>query len=325
MSEPVRWGILGAASILDASAPGITLADNATLVAIASRTQSTAEAAAERYGADRGIAGYDRLLADPEVDAVYIPLPNWLHREWVVKAAAAGKHVLCEKPMAVSSSDARAMIAACDSAGVLLGEAYMYAHHPRFDRMLEIIAAGEIGTPRSILTTFSFDASMDLGHSGFQGKPGSGAVYDIGGYAIHSARVLLQGEPRAVTARATVSALHGNIDLATSALVEFDTATLLFHIDMAGADTDTMEVIGSSGRITVPHAFLCAPGQGDFVVNDRVNIVPETNQYVAQIERFSRAVRGEQPWRYPADDSWRMALALEATSLSYRDSLRVAF
>ncbi len=323
MSEPVRWGILGAAGILEAAAPGIALAENARIVAIASRTQDRADAAAATYGADRGIAGYDALLADPEIEAVYIPLPNWLHHDWVLKAAAAGKHVLCEKPMAVTSSDARAMIDACAAAGVHLGEAYMYAHHPRFDRMIDIIASGEIGAPRSIITTFSFDASADLDHSGFQGMPGSGAVYDVGGYAIHSARLLLGAEPTAVTARSVVSKLHGDIDLATSALVEFPEASLLFHVDMAGADTDTIEVIGERGRITVPHAFLCGPGEGDFAVNDRIEIVPETNHYVAQVERFSRAVRGEQHWRYPADDPWRMARALESTSRSYRLSERV--
>ncbi|MGV8895995.1 MAG: Gfo/Idh/MocA family protein [Rhodoglobus sp.] len=323
MSEAVRWGILGAAGILEASAPGISLAQNATLVAIASRSQSKAENAATRYGAHRGIADYESLLADPEIEAIYIPVPNWLHHEWVLKAAEAGKHVLCEKPMAVTSAEARTMIDACASAGVLLGEAYMYAHHPRFDRMIEIIASGEIGTPRNVITTFSFDASADLDHSGFQGHPGSGAIYDVGGYAIHSARLLLGAEPVAVTARSAMSELHGNIDLATSAMVEFPGATLLFHVDMAGADTDTIEVIGTRGKIRVPHAFLCAPGQGDFFVNDRIESVSETNHYVAQVERFSRAVRGEQPWRYTADEPWRMARALEATSQSYRRSERI--
>ncbi|MBX3099914.1 MAG: Gfo/Idh/MocA family oxidoreductase [Salinibacterium sp.] len=325
MTEPVRWGILGAAGILEASAPGISLAENARLVAIASRTDEKAHAAATRYGAERGVEGYDALLADPEIEAVYIPLPNWLHQEWVLKAAAAGKHVLCEKPMAVTATDAQAMIAACASAGVVLGEAYMYAHHPRFDRMREMISAGQIGQPHTVITTFSFDASADLDHSGFQGMPGSGAVYDVGGYAIHSARLLLGAEPHAVTARSTISALHGNIDITTSALVEFPEATLLFHVDMAGADTDTIEVIGAHGRIVVPHAFLCGPGQGDFTVNDHVQDVPETNHYVAQIERFSRAVRNEQPWRYATEEPWQLARALEATSRSYQRSERVPF
>ncbi|MBX3194270.1 MAG: Gfo/Idh/MocA family oxidoreductase [Microbacteriaceae bacterium] len=323
----VRWGILGAAGINEAMAPAIAAASNAELVAIASRTAERAEAAAERFGAARAVEGYDALLADPDIEAVYIPLPNAFHLEWTLRAAAAGKHVLCEKPMAITASDARAMIAACDAAGVLLAEAFMYAHHPRYARIAEIIDSGEIGTPHAILTTFSFDASDELDHSGFQGLPGSGSVYDVGCYAVHSARMLLKREPRAVTARATESALHGDIDLATSALVEFDGATLLFHVDMAAADTDVLEVIGSAGRIVVPHAFICSPGDGDFRVEtaagSRVESADAVDHYRVQVETFSRAVGGDGDLLLDPSDAERNAAALEAITLSWRDGRRV--
>jgi len=327
-AAPVRWGILGAASINAAMAPAIGNARNARLVAIASRTAEKAAAAAEQYSAERAVTGYDALLADPEIEAVYIPLPNAFHEEWVLRAAAAGKHVLCEKPMAITADSARAMIETCESAGVLLAEAYMYAHHSRYDRVKEIIGSGEIGTVRSIVTTFCFDASGELDHSLFQGMPGSGSTYDIGGYAIHSARQILGREPIAVTANAVESALHGDIDMSVSALVEFgDGADLLFHIDMAAADTDRIEILGTKGRILIPHAFICSPEDGDFTVTvdeiSRVEVADTLDHYVSQVERFSSAVRGEGDLRYDRDDPINIATALEATIASWKSHTRV--
>lgn len=327
-SVPVRWGILGAAGINAAMAPAIVNARNARLVAIASRSADKAAAAAQQYSADRAVTGYDALLADAEIEAVYIPLPNAFHEEWVLRAAAAGKHVLCEKPMAITADSARSMTETCERAGVLLAEAYMYAHHPRYDRVNEIVNSGEIGAVRSIMTTFCFDASGELEHSLFQGLPGSGATYDVGGYAIHSARNILGQEPISVTASAVESALHGDIDLSVSALVEFgDGATLLFHIDLAGADTDRIEIIGTKGRILIPHAFICGPEDGDFTViveeTSRIEVVDTLDHYVSQVERFSSAVRGEDTLRYAREDPINIAAALEATIASWRSHTRV--
>ena len=309
-------------------APAIGNAQNARLVAIASRTADKAVAAAGQYSAERAVTGYDALLADPEIEAVYLPLPNSFHEEWVLRAAAAGKHVLCEKPMAITADSARTMIETCESAGVLLAEAYMYAHHPRYDRVNEIVSSGEIGAVRSIMTTFSFDASGELDHSLFQGMPGSGATYDVGGYAIHSARRILGREPIAVTASAVESALHGDIDLSVSALVEFgDGADLLFHIDLAAADTDRIEIIGTKGRILIPHAFICGPADGDFTVivdeTTRTEVADTLDHYVSQVERFSSAVRGEGDLRYAREDPINIAAALEATIASWRSTTRV--
>ncbi|HWM34964.1 MAG TPA: Gfo/Idh/MocA family oxidoreductase [Pseudolysinimonas sp.] len=324
---PVRWGILGAAGINAAMAPAIVAAGNAELVAIASRTAARADEAAARYGARRAIEGYDALLADPEIEAVYIPLPNAFHHEWVLRAIAAGKHVLCEKPMTITGADAREMADAASAAGLLLAEAFMYAHHPRYARIRELIATGEIGTVRTILTTFSFDASGELDHSGFQGLPGSGAVYDVGCYAVHSARALLGAEPTAVTATASVSALHGDIDMATSALVEFGTATLLFHVDMAATDTDVIEIIGTAGRIVVPHAFICAPEDGDFLVEtargSRTETADVVDHYRLQTERFSAAVRGGAELLFPPADAVRNAAVLDAVTRSWQQKVRV--
>ena len=323
----VRWGILGAAGINDAMAPAITAASNAELVAIASRTQQRAEAAASKFSVPRAIAGYDVLIADPEIDAIYIPLPNSLHAEWTMKALLAGKHVLCEKPMTVTADEARAVAQASSATNRLVQEAYMYARHPRYDMIAELIRSGSIGDVRVIITTFSFDASEELDHSGFQGMPGSGAIYDVGGYAVHSARLLLGREPIAVTASATISALHGDIDLTTSGLVEFEGATLLFHVGMAGADIDTLEIIGSRGRIMVPHAFICAPEDGDFLVTvgevTTTVEVPLVNHYVAQVEAFSAAVLAGSPKPEWGADQIAGAAVLEALTNSVRKNVRV--
>lgn len=327
-ATPVRWGILGAAGINRAMAPAITATANAELVAIASRNAARAEAAAAEFGIPIAHDSYQALLADPTIEAVYIPLPNAFHCEWVIAAALAGKHVLCEKPMAVTADEARRMIAACADAGVLLAEAFMYVQHPRYGHLRELLDAGAIGSVRAIITTFSFDASEDVEHSGFRGYPGSGALYDVGCYAFHSARYLLGAEPSAITVASEVSELHGGIDMTSSGLLEFENgASLLFAVSMAGADTDRIEVIGSSGRVTVPHAFISVPGEDGFQLHTAAGIrheaAPAVDHYVSQVERFSRAVRGEKPLLFDPGDALRNVLVLEAATASFRERRRV--
>ena len=191
---PVRWGVLGVAGITEAVIPAMLATPSVELVGIASRDAARADEAALRYGIE-AFHGYDALLADPRIEAVYLPTPNAQHAEWAIRAATAGKHVLCEKPLAVTEAEAREMAAAAAAHGVLLGEAFMYAQHPRFAMIAKALADGRIGDVRSIHTVFTFDASAELDHSGFQGAPGSGATYDVGCYAIHAARYLLGASP----------------------------------------------------------------------------------------------------------------------------------
>ena len=328
MSGRVRWGVLGVAGITETTVPAMLASPAVDLVGIASRDGARAAVAAERYGIEP-FDGYDALLADPRIEAVYIPVPNAQHAEWTIRAARAGKHVLCEKPLAVTEAQAHEMVAAASAAGVLLGEAIMYAHHPRFAMIKEIISAGRIGAIRSIHTVFTFDASNELDHSGFQGAPGSGATYDVGCYAIHAARHLLDAEPEAVTAHAAVSARHGAVDMSTTMLMEFARGVgSTAQVGMWSADQDTIEVTGASGRITVPHAFLCGPGDGDFTVSvDGVTetvVVPTVDHYVSQVENFCAAVRGEAALKFGPDDAVAGARVLDAVSVSWRERRRVA-
>src|SRR6188768_2005270 len=152
----MRWGILGAARITRSIIPALRAAAGHTLDAIASRDADKAAAAAAEWGIPRSVAGYDALLADPDIDAVYIPLPNHLHAEWTIRAAEAGKHVLCEKPLALSAADAERMAAVCADAGVVLMEAFMYRHHPTWVKVRELVAEGRIGELVGIQSFFGY-------------------------------------------------------------------------------------------------------------------------------------------------------------------------
>ncbi len=323
----LRWGVLGTAGINDAVLPAIQGSQHGRVTAIASRSLAKAEDRARRFGITTAYEGYEQLLADPQVDAVYLPLPNYLHKPWVLAAVAAGKHVLCEKPMALTAGDAEEMAAAAEAAGVLLAEGFMYGHHPRYDRIRDILRSGEIGPVRSISAAFTFDASAELDLTAFAGHPGGGAVYDVGCYLVHVARHLLATEPTAVTASAQWSKEHGDIDMMTAALVELDDVTLLMQCGMWTADKDTVEILGSAGRIEIPSAFFCAPGREGFDVHvgeeSRTEVVSAANQYSLQADDLASAVLFGTPLRYGRGDVTANTVVLEACLRSARTHARV--
>ncbi len=327
-TRPVRWGVLGTAGITETVVPAMSLSEHTEVVAIASRTSDRAEAAARSLAIPKAYASYAELLADPDIEAVYIPLPNFLHLEWVLAAAAAGKHILCEKPMAITATDAQLMVDAARAANVVLVEAFMYGNHPRYDRLHDIVHSGEIGEVRSISGTFTFNASDEVDLTAFAGHPGGGALYDVGCYVMHAARQLLGTEPVAVTANAQVSTDHGGIDMMTSALVEFPgDISLLLKCGMWAADEDTLSIHGSVGRIEVPSAFFGVPGKAGFsvMVDDtiRYESVPPVDHYTLQADTVSRAVQSGSPLRYDRQDPVRGAAALEACVQSFQTHERV--
>ena len=325
----LRWGILGTAGIVATVAAAIGRSEHGQVVAIASRTLSRGRDEARRLAIPTAYGSYDELLADPAIDAVYIPLPNFLHREWVLAAVAAGKHVLCEKPLAITADEAQEMVDAARAAGVVLAEGFMYGHHPRYDRLHEVVRSGEIGEIRSISGTFTFDASDEPDLTIFAGHPGGGAIYDVGCYVLHAARTLLGREPVAATAHAQVSAAHGSADMMTCALVEFpDGVSLLLQCGMWAADEDSLRILGSKGRIEMPSAFFATPGAEGFTVQvgdrRRHEPAPPADHYTLQADRLARAVLFGSPLRYPADDPVRGAAALEACAQALRTRSRVA-
>ncbi|WP_418039368.1 Gfo/Idh/MocA family protein [Paenibacillus xylanilyticus] len=326
----LRWGILGSASIAKGSViPGLQQSELNEVAAIASRDEEKAKQTADQLGIPQAYASYEALLEDDSIDAVYIPLPNHLHREWTIRAAEAGKHILCEKPLALTEQEAREMAQACDDAGVLLAEAFMYRHHPRYDQIRDVIASGEIGEIRSIHSTFSFNNSGSAGNVRFKREWGGGALYDIGCYSISAARLLLGQEPSAVTVIGMFSPEHDHVDMMASGLLEFnDHVGVTFDSSMWAAFRNTLEVLGSDGIIEVPSAFISKPDRSsNFYVTaggERREVeVPQVNHYSLQGDDMARAVLQGKNMRFASSDAVANMKVLEACLRSAEERTRI--
>jgi predicted dehydrogenase len=298
---PVRWGVLGAASIaLRAVIPATQASPLCDVVAIASRDREKARAAAARLGIPRVYGSYDELLADPEIDAVYNPLPNHLHVPWSSRAAEAGKHVLCEKPIALSAKEARELLAVRDRTGVQIAEAFMVRTHPRWEAVRDLVAGGRIGELRLIVGHFSYgprDPADFRSHKEFGGGP----LLDVGCYPITMSRWLFGAEPEEVIAEVERDPGTG-VDRLVSAILRFRSGQAAFTCGMQLVLHQRMELVGTRGRIAVERPFNPPEGQPcRFVVDDGRDLagggaetieVPAANQFLLQAERFARAVRG---------------------------------
>jgi predicted dehydrogenase len=290
----MKWGILGAARINRSIIPALRAAEGHTLEAIASRDADKAAAAAGEYGVPRSISGYEALLADPDIDAVYIPLPNHLHAEWAIKAAEAGKHVLCEKPLALTVEDVDRITAAAAAANVHVAEAFMYRHHPQTHVVQQLVAGGAIGTLRFVRGCFSFTLDRP-GDVRFDAAKGGGALWDVGCYPVSYARTLTGAEPEAVQATAVMGPTH--VDMSVAAILRFPgNVVALVDASFVAPFRAEVEVVGSTGTIRVTHPFK--PGTRETVVvvhGDEVleHVVDAAPLYVAQFEDFGRAARGD--------------------------------
>ncbi len=254
----LRWGVLSTANIGRAKViPGIQGADRCRVVAIASRDEARGRIVADELGIPTVHGTYERLLADPEVDAVYIPLPNHLHAEWAVAAARAGKHVLCEKPLALTGADAQRMVDAARDAGVLLQEAFMYRLHPSWIAVRELIATGRIGQLTAVQSWFSYyndDPANIRNIAAF----GGGALWDIGCYSVNLSRMLFGTEPTGVQATAVLDQAMG-VDVLTSAILEFPTGVATFTCSTRAEPDQRVDIYGTAGRISIPIAFNIPP------------------------------------------------------------------
>jgi len=296
----LRWGILGSANIArKALVPAIRSALGNDLVAVASRDAATAERFAAESGVSRWYAGYQALLDDPQVDAVYVPLPNALHAEWTVRAIEAGKHVLCEKPLATSPAECRRMHAAADAAGVRLMEAFMYRHHPRTQRLLELVHGGALGELRWLRASFSF-AVADPANVRLDAALAGGALMDVGCYGVDVTRALVGAEPDLAQAHAVWA--RSGVDQTLVGSLRFPNGVVAqIACSLDAPRTETFEVIGSEGRLHVSKAFLPGVAACDAWL-ERADAPPEqltfegVDQYRAMVEAFSDAVRdGEAP------------------------------
>jgi predicted dehydrogenase len=298
---PVRWGVLGAANIaLQKVIPAMQRSRASRIVAIASRDLAKARAAADRLGIPRAYGSYEELLADPDVEAVYNPLPNHLHVPWSIRAADAGKHVLCEKPIALSAAEARALLAARDRMGVQIGEAFMVRTHPQWEKVRELIHADRIGELRLVVGHFSY-YRRDFNDIRSRPDFGGGALMDIGCYPITLSRWLFGAEPLEVIAQIERDP-DMQVDRLASGMLRFAAGQASFTCSGQLVPHQRMQIFGTRARIEVEIPFNAPPdsacriyvdGGGDLAGRGRETIeLPVVDQYTLQGDRFSGAIRG---------------------------------
>ena len=298
---PVRWGILGTAKIaLEKVIPGMRGSALAQVVAIASRDLAKARAAAERLGIPRAYGSYQELIDDPAIEAIYNPLPNHLHVPWSIRAAEEGKHVLCEKPIALSAREALDLLAARDRTGVKIGEAFMVRTHPQWLKVKEIVASGRIGELRLITGHFSY-YRRDPSDIRSRLEWGGGALMDIGCYPITISRWLLGAEPTEVIGLIERDP-EMQIDRLTSGLLRFEKGQATFSCATQLVPYQTMQIFGTTGRIAVEIPFNAPPRDecrilvydGSDLAGGGVDTITfqPVDQYSVQADRFSEAIRG---------------------------------
>jgi predicted dehydrogenase len=311
--EELRWGVLSTARIARVNVvPAIQSAPRCRVVALASRDGRRGREVADELGVDRAHDSYEALLADPDVDAVYVPLPNHLHAEWSIAAARAGKHVLCEKPLALSAAEAETILEVAAEHGVRVMEAFMYRLHPAWEAVRSIVASGRIGEVVSVQSWFSF-FNDDPANIRNVGAFGGGALYDIGCYCINLSRMLFGGEPERVVAAIRRDPATG-IDVVTSAILEFERGIATFGCSIRAEDDQRVDIYGSTGRISVPIPFNIPPdlatrivvaSGGDPPVAPDVEVLtfPPADAYAIEAERFAAAVLDGTPLPTPAEDA----------------------
>ncbi|HKY36771.1 MAG TPA: Gfo/Idh/MocA family oxidoreductase [Polyangiaceae bacterium] len=311
--KPVRWGVLGASHFaLMAAIPGMKKAPLVDVQAVASRSLDKAKQFAASAGVPRALGSYEELVADPEIEAIYNPLPNNMHVPWSIKAAQAGKHVLCEKPLSMNAAEAEELAKVQKQTGKIIAEAFMVRYHPQWDKVVELIASGRIGKARAIQTAFSYSNS-DLDNIRNQKEVGGGALYDIGGYAINTARLIFGTEPQRAVGMCDWDP-ESKCDRLTSAILDFGVGQATFVVGTQHVPYQRVHVYGSKGHIEVeipfnaPYDRPCKVyvdegfvGAPDFTVAQSSDDRRETlsiaaaNQYTVQGQRFSEAIRGGKP------------------------------
>ena len=302
MNDVVRWGIVSTAKIgRQKVIPGIQAAPNCEVVAIGGRDADRTRAVADDCGIPTAYGSYEALLEAPDVDAVYVPLPNHLHAEWTNPAAQAGKHVLCEKPLALDAAEAQTIVDACDAAGVLLMEAFMYRLHPTWRTVVELVRSGRIGTLTTVQSWFSYfnDDPTNIRNIA---EYGGGALMDIGCYPVNLSRLLFAGEPERVSAAITRDPSSG-VDVVTAGVLEFAGGTSSFCCSTRTEPDQRVHVYGTDGIITLEIPFNIPPDRPTRIhvtaggappadpAFEEITFEP-IDQYAIEAESFASAVLG---------------------------------
>ena len=315
----VRYGLISTAQIgLNAHLPASLESKNSEIVTISSRDAARAEAVAKDHGIARWYGSYDEQLADPDIDAVINPLPNGMHCEWTIKAAEAGKHILCEKPLAVTAEECQRMIDAANANDVVLVEAFTHRWNPQMVKARQLVADGEIGEIQTIDAALCFNIAEPKGNVRFSQELVGGSMWDAGCYAVYATRFVMSAEPVRVRGASHDSGNWG-IDTTFSGILEFGNGAI-------GHVTSNMEqpfrceisIDGSEGRIEVPQMFeegapiIIKKGNGRDRQEPEMIATPAPNRFTVQFDEFSECVlTGKKP-EYPAEDGLRNTAVIEA-------------
>jgi predicted dehydrogenase len=319
--KKVRWGVLGVARIAVTKViPAMQLGLWTEVAGIASRDRSRAEEAAKRLGVPKAYGSYEEMLADPEIDAVYNPLPNQLHVPVSIQAAEAGKHVLCEKPIGLNAEDARKLLAARDRTGVIIGEAFMVQSHPQWLRTIELVRSGRIGELRLAIGAFGY-YNDNLSNIRNIRECGGGGLMDVGCYPIKTSRMVFGEEPSRVAGTLVRNPQTG-VDTLTSAILEYPSGHCVFSCATLVAGNQSMVFHGTKGRIEIEVPFNARAGGASVIRIDdgrdpfgggrTVEEIAPCDQYTLQGDAFSRAIRDGTPPPVSLEDSVRNMAVIDA-------------
>jgi predicted dehydrogenase len=327
-SSKVRWGVVSAAQIgLNHVIPAIQRSSNGRVVCIGTPNVVRTQERTEKLGVPRVYDSYGAVLDDAEVEAVYIPLPNSMHREWTLRAAEAGKHVLCEKPLALTAAECREMIAACRRHGVLLMEAFMYRFHPQQAAIQQVLASGRLGAVKMVRSAFTFRLNLtDTRNIRLSRELWGGALMDVGCYCINAARAYFGAEPLSALASARIPPELG-VDTTLHGLLEFEAGAAPFVVSLEMAGQPQAEIVGERGRMEIPSCFT--PGEAPpalAVTADgkrEERVLEGANSYLLQVEAFADSVRTGRELFLPPEDAVANMRVIEAIRRAVADGRRV--
>jgi len=317
----IRRGVLSTALIgVQKVIPAMQRGKDSQVTGIASRDLRKARKTARALGIPKAYGSYDELLADPEIDAVYNPLPNHLHVPWSIRAAEAGKHVLCEKPIGLNVDEAKKLREARDRTGIKIGEAFMVRTHPQWLKALDLVRGGRIGDLRSIMGFFSY-SNPDPANIRNVLEYGGGGLMDIGCYPIFTSRLVFGAEPRRVLGLVERDAKM-KIDRLTSAILDYPAGHCVFTCGTQIVPYQRMQILGTRGRIEIEIPFNAPPNRPCRVFLDngrdvtgsgiKTYKVPKCDQYTAQGDLFSRAIRDDAEVPVPLESSIRNMAVIDA-------------
>ena len=304
----LRWGFLGASRIGNALAPAMQAAGH-TLVGVAARDPARAEAYARKHGFARTYSTYEALLQDPDITAVYNPLPNHLHFQWSAHALEAGKHVLCEKPFMLNAAEVRQLMALQQRAGRIIAEAFMHRHHPQYAEALALIASGELGDPRTASAGYRFTLN-NPGDYRWDADKGGGALYDVGCYCVSALRLLLGREPVRVSAAA-----HDRLGIDATLVGWLDFGggfTAHFDCSVQASGGQHLQLVGSKATLSMDVPFGPHKRTAHLDLGERRFTYPPSDPYEVMVADFGHAVQANAEPRWGLADALAQAKVLDA-------------